>query len=233
MKLSNLISPPPVKARHVKRTFVSSPDDEKFRPSREVIEMILDVTRRTMDLDLDDVSRRMKSSPRWPDVWPGEHYRLLAGFVAHLQPRIVVEIGTLAGLSALSLKKYLPRDSKLVTFDLVPWNEVPDTCLVPEDFADGRLVQNLANLADPAAFRKHADTLAEAGLIFVDGPKDGKFEPAFARLMDGFSFKTEPWVIFDDIRDLNMLQFWRDIAHPKLDISSFGHWTGTGLVRWN
>jgi len=51
--------------------------------------------------------------------------------------------------------------------------------------------------------------------------------------MDGFSFKTELWVIFDDIRDLNMLQFWRDIAPPKLDLSSFGHWTGTGLVRWN
>jgi hypothetical protein len=29
-----------------------------------------------------------------------------------------------------------------------------------------------------------------------------------------------------------MLRFWRELKKPKLDISSFGHWTGTGMVMW-
>ena len=233
MKLSQLFFPPSLKARHVKRTFVSSPDDEASRPTRKVIEMALQVVGRTLEMDLSDISQRMTSTPRWPDVWPGEHYRLLAGFVAHLQPTTVVEVGTHTGLSALSLKKYLPQGSKLVTFDLLKWDEIPGTSLTRGDFEDGRLVQVLANLADPGAFREHADLLAGAELIFVDGPKDGRFEPAFAEQLGKLPFRTPPWVIFDDIRDLNMLQFWRDIQYPKLDLSSFGHWTGTGLTYWD
>ena len=31
---------------------------------------------------------------------------------------------------------------------------------------------------------------------------------------------------------LGRLRIWRAIARPKLDVTSFGHWTGTGLVEW-
>ncbi len=232
MKLSNIVFPPPVKARHVKRTYVSSPDDERAGPTRELIETVLDVVRRTLDVDVSGAARRMRTTPRWPDVWPGEHYKLLAGFVDFLKPRTVVEIGTHTGISALCLKQYLPAGSKLFTFDLIPWNAVPDTCLTDADFKDDALVQILADLADPLVFRRHADLLAGAELMFIDGPKNRTFEAALARQLDGLTFNTPPWVLFDDIRDLNMLQFWRDLNHPKLDISSFGHWTGTGLVHW-
>jgi len=233
MKLSRWIAPPPVRARHVKRTFVSSLDDDPAQPTRDLIEMVLKVVKRTLDVDLSDVSQRMPPPQQWPDIWPGEHYRLLAGLVAHLQPTTVVEVGTHTGVSALSLKKYLPPSGKLVTFDLLKWDTIPGTSLCQSDFDDGRLVQTIANLADPGTFREHADLLASANLIFVDGPKDRRFEPAFARQLDQLRFTAPPWVLFDDIRDLNMLQFWRDIKHPKLDISSFGHWTGTGLVYWD
>jgi hypothetical protein len=144
----------------------------------------------------------------------------------------VVEIGTETGLSALCLLKYLPADAKLVTFDLIPWQEVPGSYLTPADFADGRLTQVLADLSDPAVFKQHETLFAQADLIFADGPKDGKFEPAFAALLDGVDFTHAPYVLFDDNRDRNMLGFWRELPKPKLDISSFGHWTGTGLALW-
>lgn len=232
MKLSQLFFPPPVSARHVKRTYVSSPDDEASQATPEVIRMALDVVRRTLEVDVSAVSARMKTEPRWPDTWPGEHYRLLAGFVAHLQPRCVVEIGTFTGISCLSLKQCLPAGSTLTTFDLIPWDDFPDTCLAKADFEDGRLRQVIGDVADPAAFDRHAELFAAAELLFVDGPKDRVFEPAFAANLDRLPAGRPRWVLFDDIRDLNMLQFWRDIRHPKLDLSSFGHWTGTGLVLW-
>jgi hypothetical protein len=39
-------------------------------------------------------------------------------------------------------------------------------------------------------------------------------------------------LVFDDIRIWNMLRIWREIVRPKLDLTSFGHWTGTGIVDW-
>lgn len=36
--------------------------------------------------------------------------------------------------------------------------------------------------------------------------------------------------MLDDIRFLNMWRLWRSIRSPKLDATSFGHWSGSGLV---
>jgi len=232
MKISELLFPPPFEARHCKRTYVASPEDEAGAPAREVVEFALDAVRRTLDTDIALALDRARGLAWRPDCWPGEHYRLLAGVVAHLQPRTVIEIGTDKGISALSLLQHLPAGGRLVTFDLVPWDRIPGTCLRPEDFRDGRLRQELADLSRPDAFERFAPLLAGADLLFVDGPKDRKFEPAFAARLDTLRFASPPWAIFDDIRDLNMLRFWRELKKPKLDLSSFGHWTGTGLVRW-
>ncbi|WP_164546837.1 MULTISPECIES: hypothetical protein [unclassified Variovorax] len=40
-------------------------------------------------------------------------------------------------------------------------------------------------------------------------------------------------IVFDDIRVMHMVDTWRRIARPKMDLSSFGHWSGTGLIDWN
>ncbi|MGH7312141.1 MAG: hypothetical protein ACREJV_03130 [Candidatus Rokuibacteriota bacterium] len=86
----------------------------------------------------------------------------------------MIEIGTATGLSALAMRQHLPAGGRLSTFDSRAWGSFADTCLRPEDFADGSLAQ---------------------------------------------------------IR-WNMLAIWREIRMPKLDVTSFGHWSGTGLVEW-
>ena len=42
--------------------------------------------------------------------------------------------------------------------------------------------------------------------------------------------KKNKLLIVDDIQFVNMVDFWRGIVSPKLDMSSFGHWSGTGVV---
>lgn len=232
MKLSNLLFPPPFNARHYKRTFVSSPDDEKSGASRDLIEFALKAVAKTLEVDIADLCGRLPQDKWHPDFWPGEHYRLLAGLVALLQPRIVVEIGTERGLSALCLKKYLPPAGKVITFDIVPWRAFSNTYLREEDFADGRLNQEIADLSKPQVFEKYKSLIREADLIFADGPKDGKFEWVLASHLNAVLTEKSTYVVFDDIRDLNMLKFWRELPWPKLDLTSFGHWTGTGLVHW-
>jgi hypothetical protein len=120
----------------------------------------------------------------------------------------------------------------LHTFDIIPWDRLKDTALRAEDFADGRLRQVIGDIADENVLRQHADLFRRADFIFIDGPKDGRFEPLVVASLDALGLPAAPLVAFDDIRVWNMLTTWRAIDRPKLDVTSFGHWSGTGLVDW-
>jgi predicted O-methyltransferase YrrM len=166
------------------------------------------------------------------DYWPGEHYRLLYALAVVVKPRYVVEIGTLTGLSALSMLRGLDSDAHLVTIDILPWDSFPDTVLTAQDFADGRLRQLVGDLTKSEFLASNANLLAAADLIFIDGPKDGKFEPELYRVFEQVGLKEHCLLVYDDIRLWHMLKFWKSIQRPKMDFTSLGHWTGTGLVDW-
>jgi predicted O-methyltransferase YrrM len=147
-----------------------------------------------------------------------------------LQPELVVEVGTYTGLSALAMLTTLPQHGRLVTYDLIPWNQINESALRPSDFADGRLEQRIGDLAEPSFFERNRDVLSSATLFFVDGPKDGHFELDFTQLLRSLSRERRALLVFDDVRIWKMLSFWRDLQLPKLDLTSFGHWEGTGLA---
>jgi predicted O-methyltransferase YrrM len=175
---------------------------------------------------------RHHSPPSDPNRWPGQHYKLLTALVELLGPRTVVEIGTATGMSALAMKAALPRDGKIVTFDPIPWQEYSRAVLRAEDFADGRLEQRLDDLSTQSGWSGNADLLQRAEFIFVDARHDGVQERDFLRGFDEVGLAGAPIVMFDDIRLWGMLSFWQEIARPKLDLTSFGHWSGTGLVDY-
>lgn len=160
-----------------------------------------------------------------PVTWPGNHYRLLYGIVQTLRPKTVVEIGTSYGTSALAMKAALPEDGKVTTFDIRPWPRY-------QDFADSQLEQRLDDLSTPEELAANADLLKRADFIFVDSKHDGDQERAFLRGFEEVGLDNSPLLAFDDIRLWAMLAFWREIDRPKLDLTSFGHWSGTGLVDW-
>jgi predicted O-methyltransferase YrrM len=173
-----------------------------------------------------------RSQDRIAALWPGEHYKLLSALVAVLAPKTVVEIGTATGMSALAMKTALPADGRLVTFDLVPWQGYSGGVLQTADFADGRLEQRSDDLSTPTGWQANADLLRGAGFIFVDARHDGAQERSFLRGFDEVGLASGPIVMFDDIRVWGMLEFWQEISRPKLDLTSFGHWSGTGLVDY-
>jgi predicted O-methyltransferase YrrM len=212
---------------------IFSSDDEKAQPAGELISLALEAIKHAQSVSLADISKRMKTPPYYPDVWPGEHYKLLAGLVMTARPKTVIEIGTATGLSALALKKYLSQEGKVVTFDIVQWKMFAETCLVDADFEDGRLIQKTEDLSDPAMVLRHRELLRHADMIFIDAAKDGIMEQRFLDNFRLIAFKKNPMLIFDDIRVWNMLRIWREIPMPKLDLTSFGHWSGTGIVQWH
>jgi hypothetical protein len=205
--------------------------DHHAPPPRRLLELSMAAVRCVTDeVNLDHLKAR-PNVPDWFTIWPGEHYLLLAALVKILQPKVVIEVGTDSGLSALCMKHYLPVDGKIVTYDLLPWQTVQEPDFEEADFADGRLEQRLADLADPETFERNRELIASAEFMFIDGPKNVTFETALMKHLATVKFAKPPILMFDDTRLPSMLKFWRELPYSKLDFTSFGHWSGTGLVE--
>jgi predicted O-methyltransferase YrrM len=210
-----------------------SADDERHQPTERLLDVAVAAVQAARKVNVSSLAVRVPTGIRFAEVWPGEHYKLLAGLVKSLGARRIVEIGTATGLSALTLMLELPKDGKLTTFDVVPWARYYDGTVLNEgDFADGRLVQVLDDLQQVDVVEKHRALLEEADFIFIDAAKDGIMEQHFINNLKPLNYRNAPVVMFDDIRVWNMLKIWRELDRPKLDLTSFGHWSGTGLVDW-
>jgi hypothetical protein len=145
----------------------------------------------------------------------------------------VWEFGTDTGMSTVAISEGLGPEAKIFTVDVDCWTTKQNPWLVEADFASGRVTQVVSDMMAPDLYVDHLDSLRRAELIFVDGPKDGTTELAFLKQLDDIPFQNNPIVVFDDIRLMNMISFWRGLQRPKMDMTSFGHWSGTGLVDWH
>ena len=204
-----------------------------YSDRHELIDFALLAAKRANDIDLSYLCEQRAGSPESHllRVWPGEHYRLLAGLVSVIAEQNgscdVVEVGTYRGAGSLAL---LHGDkSRVVTYDIVPWEQFPETMLLPDDFGP-RLEQRIGDVSDPAYLATQLTTLKAADLVFVDAPKDGIFEYQFRDLVIPH-LTAGTYVVFDDIRFLNMVDLWQSLNYSALDLTSFGHHSGTGLVR--
>ena len=220
-----------VRARHSEPSVISSADDLVPQPTDALLGLLLEAAEEARHISLDDVADRATTGMQRQFLlqWPGEHYRLLAGLVRVLRPHCMVEIGTASGMSALALLSAAPEGAKVTTYDVLGWKSFRDTLLYDGDFGD-RLEQRLADLSRPASFQTERETLQSAELIFIDGPKDGAFEAIVTRSLIQLMTGRSAILVYDDIRVMNMVRFWRELPLPKLDASSLGHWSGTGLA---
>jgi predicted O-methyltransferase YrrM len=222
--------PPPVRTDHWEYSGVSFIEPGEEAP-KELVLLALRAAERALSVDLSELSQRIPTGLRYPDLWPGQHYKLLAALTSILQPLQAIEIGTHAGLSALAIQRALPPQGKLSTFDIVPWKQIPDAVLRPEDFSSGQLEQIVADLSCKETAWEHAHLLRNADFIFIDAAKDGVMEWRLLEHFHEIGLKKGAILFFDDIRLWNMLAVWKSIRYPKLDVTSFGHYTGSGIVR--
>ena len=214
---------------------IISAHDDPGPPSRRLIDIAAATINECMKLDLNAVLCRFSNDAiftKYASIWPGEHYTFLAALVSLLRPRLIIEIGTAEGGATLAMKQFLASTGRLITFDLVPWHRYPNAHLTEADFADGRLEQLVLDLSDPTVFAAHADFFTQADLVFVDAAKDGRQERILLHNFETVRFTSPPLFILDDIRLWNMINIWNQISRPKLDVTSFAHWSGTGLIDW-
>jgi predicted O-methyltransferase YrrM len=192
------------------------------------VQVLLQVLGHALKSEVDDVAQALinEVDREFVMLWPGEHYRLLAGFVAALRPTIAIEVGTWQGAAAAILSRDCER---VLTFDVVAVDRIDGS--IPNFFERyPNVSQVVGNLMDYAMWSEHLESFARADLIFVDGPKDGVFEPAVVpRILD--VMKPGSIMILDDIRFAGMQDLWKNqISYPRIDLGSFGHFSGTGVV---
>lgn len=222
----------PTNAADKRYSALFSTIDQPGHPTPELLNLGISCAADALNIDLSFVSSRIKKGNNYINIFPGEHYKLLAAIVEKCQPAVVVELGTHLGYSALCMKQFMPAGAHIYTFDIVPWSQFDDTILREEDFHSG-LTQFTDDLTKWEDVEKHRSMLEQADIVFMDALKDGKQEYLFLENFSRLRFKKKCLFIFDDIRLWNMLDIWYNLDKPKLDMTSFGHWSGTGLVEWN
>jgi len=150
-----------------------------------------------------------------------------------LKPKVIVDIGTHFGTGTRVFLDYAPG-AQVHTFDITPWDKLDATYLTHKDFVEhgGCLTQYIADLSDSNVFESFREILNSADFIMCDGPKDGKFENKFYTLLSTLNFSEKSrWLFLDDIRFMTEISNWRAIKNPKIDLTSFGHFSGSGLVN--
>jgi hypothetical protein len=148
-----------------------------------------------------------------------EHYRLLAHLSLQF-PRghTFLDVGTYTGMSAMALA--YNRTCKVVSFDLV--STLPNQIINPQNRSNIEFkVENiLSNLSSH---------LKDCLCIFLDTNHDGTFEHQFYTALKDHNYKGI--LLLDDIHLNNSMEFfWKSISHKKIDLTSLGHWSGTGAV---
>ena len=213
------------KTRHFEPSIIYAPNE--VRPNDFLIHLIYKALPIAWAEEIDAVNPDLTDGV-YCNIFPGEHYRLLKAIAKILNPKNIVEIGTYTGMGTRALMQGQAQGS-VRTYDILPWDNF-ESHLTQKDFDDGKVIQILSDLSNQAEFNKNLDLLNEAEIIFIDGPKDGVFEYQLLALLKRLKPKENKLLILDDIRFVNMVDLWISIQSPKLDASSLGHWSGTGMV---
>ena len=173
-----------------------------------------------------NIDNKLKDS-QFYNTFPGSHYRILNGIVKFLNPKLVIEVGTYTGMGTFALSQNL--NGEIVSFDIIDYKNF-ETHLNDEFLKKNKFKQYLSDLSEKTEYDKHYQLLNNADIIFIDAPKDGKFEYKLLENMTNLKNKENKILILDDIKFMNMINLWNSIKSPKMDIVSVGNWTGTGLV---
>lgn len=150
---------------------------------------------------------------------PTEHYRILVYLSSLVNNVHILDVGTHNGASALALAQN--KSNHIWSYDIEAQNipfkrEVPNISFMTRDM-----------------FEIDRQVITMASFILLDvSPHNGEMESRFLQML--IDAKYQGLLVCDDI-SLNeeMSKFWESIPKYKLDVSKYGHFSGTGIVNFN
>jgi predicted O-methyltransferase YrrM len=152
----------------------------------------------------------------------GEHYKLLSHIATQFKNSVLVDMGTNLGYSALALAtRAAELNNSVRSYDIM--NNMPKDHLCVRDVPGVTLLLRDAALDVPEIART-----AQVVLLDVD-PHDGKQERVIIAELIKHGFRG--LMIMDDINlSKDMLDLWNWVTLEKLEVTQYGHASGTGIV---
>ena len=147
-----------------------------------------------------------------------EHYRLLMHLAYCYNNVQIADIGTYRGASAIALAQN--PNNKVFSLDVGVFKEeikMDNLEFLIGDFKTDKDIQQ---------------RILSCPLIFLDIDHMYNNEIWFYNFLKENNWKG---TLFCDDLNLNdeMRRFWEEISHPKIDITQYGHFSGTGVVLFD
>ncbi len=183
---------------------------------------------RVDDIDLSELYQYLTWNPQYLQFFKqkaGEEAYKLLGYISKHSNGIITDIGTQFGSSALALS--LNPQVLVETYD--KFKHIPDNNQV-------QTITNKSNIKYKIlSAQSIISKIAESSIIYLDiNTENGAEEIKIINKLLELNFKGI--LIIDDIK-LNkvMENVWNSIPKQlkKLDVSEFGHWSGTGIIVYN
>lgn len=185
---------------------------------KNIFENLNNLTLDSLDMSLSNHISNSEYQGYFVSMSSKEHYRLLTYLSSLFNGETFTDVGTLKGCSALALSTN--KNNKVFSFNIV--NQL-DLGILPE---------NVEFIIDDCINGKYDEVLLKSKIILLDTYHDGGYELQFLNHL-----KTIGYVgilLLDDIHlNKEMEHFWNNITEDKMDISTFGHHSGTGVVFLN
>jgi len=183
----------------------------------EQLEKILNVTNNELDsLDTKFISQYnfYHDTSYFHGPAGKEHYRLLMYVSSIFSKEKLFDIGTNKCMSAAAMSYSMKNH--IITYDIIKL--IPINPFLPRtEYVLGDCTKDKRILESP--------------FMFFDVDHDGKFEKIFYDFLKENNYKG--LIMCDDILlEGAMTEWWDSITEDKYDISSKGHWSGTGLIHF-
>lgn len=148
-----------------------------------------------------------------------EHYKLISYLSTQFNDSLLLDVGTYKGCSSLALS--YNKSNEIISFDII--HDLKRLSGYPE---------NVSYIVDDILKDSYSWMIIKSPFIVLDTFHDGTFEALFYSRLKSLEFKG--YLLLDDIYlNKEMIEFWNSIEEDKLDLSSVGHHSGTGLVTFN
>jgi hypothetical protein len=158
----------------------------------------------------------------------GEHYSLLCYLSTKFNNITILDLGTWAGWSAVSIAQN--PTNKVITYDIVDElnREQRGVCIKDTFNTYKNIERRMLDVKNESP-----DVIKSATLLILDiDPHDGIQETEFTNYLDSINY--EGFVLCDDIHfNEGMRQWWNSITLPKYDLTDIAHSNGnagTGLI---
>ena len=144
-------------------------------------------------------------------------FKLYAYLSNMFDKTLILDIGTYWGKSALALA-HNPLNV-VTTFDIKDYIEDSDHIIYTMD----NMYFKIGDFLD------YEDMIMDSSILMIDITHNGEDEMRILKKL--YYMKYMGLLLFDDIVAFEKMRvFWNTVQYKKHDITSVGHWSGTGII---